>query len=202
VGLPRRIGGRNESLYPNGKSRKNGNTAQLLAPFIDEMEKRGNTCETIWLYDKKVGPCHACRACQKDWTTLGCWQEDDLEEIANAVLASDLLIMATPIYTWYCTAPMKMVLDRFAYVMNKYYTEKKGPALWAGLKAAIITTCGYPVEVGTKPWEDGFKYCCKHSQLRYMGMLAERQRSYQEVFMDADKEARARAFAASLCEAE
>jgi hypothetical protein len=33
-------------------------------------------------------------------------------------------------------------------------------------------------------------------------MLAERQRSYQEVFMTEEKEARARAFAASLCEAE
>ena len=39
---------------------------------------------------------------------------------------------------------------------------------------------------------------CRHSRLLYEGMLAERQRRYDEPFMDAEKEARARAFARKL----
>jgi len=183
-----------------GSPRKTGNTFQLLQPFMAEMEAHGHSCELIWLYDKKILPCTACRTCQKDWTVFGCCQQDDVEEIAQSVLDCDLVVFASPIYTWYCTAPMKTLLDRFAYGMNKFYTEKKGPALWAGKRAALITTCGYPVEKGVDVWEEGFKRCCKHSQLQYIGMLAERHRSYQETFMDAEKEARARKFAASLCE--
>ena len=36
-----------------------------------------------------------------------------------AVLACDLLVLATPIYSWFCTPPMKTALDRLVYGMNK-----------------------------------------------------------------------------------
>lgn len=38
--------------------------------------------------------------------------------------------LATPIYSWYCTPPMKALLDRLVYGMNKYYGDEKGPSLW------------------------------------------------------------------------
>lgn len=42
---------------------------------------------------------------------------------------------------------------------------------------------------------------CKHSQLTYVGMLAERHLGYASVFMDPEKEARARAFARACVQA-
>ena len=47
-----------------GSPRKNGNTAALLEPFIDEMEKNGVSCETDWLYDMDIKGCVACLHCQ------------------------------------------------------------------------------------------------------------------------------------------
>ena len=41
---------------------------------------------------------------------------------------------------------------------------------------------------------------CKHSRLEYVGMLAERHRSYAVDFMDEGKEQRARLFAARLAD--
>lgn len=66
-----------------------------------------------------------------------------MAELARQVLESDLLVLATPIYSWYCTPPMKAALDRLVYGMNKYYGERRGPSLWAGKRLALITTCGY-----------------------------------------------------------
>ena len=63
---------------------------------------------------------------------------DDIYPIFDEVLAADMLILATPIYCWYCTAPMKAVLDRLMYGMNKYYGEEKGPSLWAGKHVALL----------------------------------------------------------------
>ena len=181
-----------------GSPRKEGNTMQLLRPFREELAAGGWESELIWLYGKDLRPCLACRACQGDWTGFGCPQKDDMGAVFDAVRSCDLLVLATPIYAWYCTTPMKAVLDRLAYGMNKIYGLEKGPALWAGKRVALIATCGYPPEKGADLWEAGMTRYCKHSRLNYEGMLAERQRRYDEPFMDSEKEARARAFARKL----
>lgn len=178
-----------------GSPRKRGNTYQLLGPFMEELDRKGCACKLIWLYDKCVLPCTACRNCQKNWETFGCWQRDDMQEIFDAVLDCGLLVLATPIYSWYCTPPMKAVLDRLVYGMNKYYGEEKGPALWAGKPVALLTTCGYRPEKGADLWETGMVRYCKHSKLNYVGMLAERDPGYAGVFMDKEKAQHAKAFA-------
>jgi len=114
------------------------------------------------------------------------------------ILAADLIVLATPIYSWYCTPPLKALLDRLVYGMNKYYGAEKGPSLWAGKSLALITTCGYPPEKGADLWESGIKRYCKHSELLYKGMLVERHRGYTVDFMSQEKEQRARAFAREL----
>lgn len=178
-----------------GSPRKNGNTIQIVKPFMEKLEQSGWMCELLWLYDKDLRPCRACRACQKDWTIFGCGIHDDMQEIFDRVSECDLLVLATPIYSWYCTPPMKAVLDRLVYGMNKYYGEEKGPSLWAGKKVALIATCGYRPEKGTDLWENGIIRYCKHSQLQYLGMLVERHMGYDSVFMDSEKEAHAKYFA-------
>ena len=178
-----------------GSPRKNGNTMSILKPFVDRLSDLGEEYSITWLYDRKIEPCTACRTCQKDWTKFGCRYKDDLDDIFTDVLLSDVIVLATPIYSWYCTPPLKALLDRFVYGMNKYYGDEKGPAIWAGKKVVIITTCGYEIEKGTNLFESGIKRYCKHSQLKYIGMFAERDLGYKTVFMDGQKEKHAVEFA-------
>ncbi len=181
-----------------GSPRKQGNTASLLTPFIQELTLHDIQHDILWLHDKRIEPCVACRACQKDWSVFGCRYQDDVQEIFNTVYASDVIILATPIYSWYCTPPMKALLDRLVYGMNKYYGDEKGPALWAGKKAAIITTCGYNPDKGADLFEEGIKRYCKHSQLQYIGMLAERDLGYNSPFMTEEKAEHSRLFAQKI----
>lgn len=181
-----------------GSPRKQGNTAALMKPFAAELIAAGAEVETVWLYDRDIRPCLGCRACQKDWTAFSCIQKDDVSALAGIILESDLLVLATPIYSWYCPAPMKALLDRLVYGLNKFYGEKKGPSLWRGKGVALLLTCGYRPEKGTDLFEEGMRRYCKHSGLRYLGTHAERHMGYDIPFMDSGKEARARAFAQSL----
>ena len=181
-----------------GSPRPRGNTAALLAPFCDELRRGGGEVETFVLHDLDIRPCTACRACQRDWTAFGCPQEDDVAGIFDRVLDSDLIVLATPIYAWYCTPPMKALLDRLVYGMDKYYGGEKGPSLWAGKAMALLLTCGYRPEKGCDLFEEGMRRYCKHAGLRYLGSHAERHLGYDVPFMDGEKEARTRAFAREL----
>lgn len=181
-----------------GSPRKNGNTLKLIKPFIEELEHNQIQYDFIWLYDKHIEPCIACRKCQTDWSIFGCHYSDDVQDIFDKINNSDVIVLATPIYSWYCTPPMKALLDRLVYGMNKYYGDEKGPSLWKGKKLAIITTCGYKPENGADLFEEGIKRYCKHSQLNYIGMLVERDYGYKSEFISDDKIEHSRLFARRL----
>jgi len=181
-----------------GSPRKNGNTHELVKPFMEELKTNNNQCEILWLYDMNIKPCLACRVCQNYWTSFGCAIKDEAQIVFDKILESHVIILATPIYSWYCTPPMKSMMDRMVYGMNKYYGDEKGPSLWAGKKVALITTCGYRPEKGSDLFEEGIKRYCKHSQLNYIGMLVERHLGYNTEFITEEKINNARLFAREL----
>lgn len=176
------------------------NTRALLMPLLETWRQAGHAAEIYDLYDLKIEGCRACLGCQQDWEAPACVLDDDMQPIFDSILRSDLTLLATPIYSWYCTPPMKAVLDRLVYGMNKYYGREKGPSLWEGKPVALIATCGYPVEKGADLWEAGMQRYCKHSRLRPLGMLAQRHRGYDTVFMDPEKARLAAEFARKVNE--
>lgn len=155
-----------------GSPRENGNTSEILKPFIDELKVNGCGVDYINLFKKNILPCNGCYACQHVDRAYGCILNDDTAEIMESVIKGDIVVFATPIYTWYCTAPMKALLDRH-YGLNKFYGKASG-SLWAGKKVAIIATHGYDAEYGAGPFETGIKRLCEHSNLTYAGMYSVR----------------------------
>ena len=181
-----------------GSPRPAGNTAALVGEFADECVRMGVETQVISLYDRAVNPCLGCKACQNCFDGLGCVQDDDLENIIAVMAGSDVVIFATPIYAWYCTAPMKALLDRAVYAGSKRYGEHRGPDLLSGVRAASIVTCGYPAEKGADLWEEGLKRACRHTGMEYMGLFCRRDRGGEEPFLDEEKARAVRDFAQAL----
>ena len=188
----------NKACILKASPRKKGNTYSLLEPVVKKLEEGGCRCREFDLYEMEVLPCLACRGCQQDWSAANCVRRDDMGPVFEAVMESDLIIFASPIYAWYCTAPLKAAMDRMVYAFNKYYGPEKGPAIWAGKSVAIVTTCGYKPEKGTDLFEEGVRRYCKHSGLEYIGKLAERHLGYDVEFMDEEKQRHAEEFADAL----
>lgn len=155
-----------------GSPRPHGNTAELCKPFMERLRSLGADVEYVPLHSKKINPCRGCYACQNVQGEYGCVQQDDMQEIAGQIIAADCIILATPIYSWYCTAEMKALLDRH-YGMNKFYGSATG-SLWAGKYVGIIATHGYEREYAASPFETGIKRLCEHSSLNYIGMYSVR----------------------------
>ena len=151
-----------------GSPRQVSNTAELCKPFMEELKEKGAAVRYVTLADKNITPCKGCYACQQVSGEYGCPQKDDMEAIVADIRWADCIVLATPIYAWYCAAPMKNVLDRH-YGLNKYYGSGEG-SLWAGKKVAIIATHGYDGAYATDPFELGIQRLCAHSNLEYVGM--------------------------------
>lgn len=181
-----------------GSPREEGNTAALLRPFLEECGAMGVETEMISLYDRAVNPCLGCMTCQDVPDRPGCVQDDGFEEIFRAMADSDVIVPATPIYAFFCTAPMKALLDRAIYAGTKNYGAVKGVKLLEGRRLAAIATCGYPPEKGADLWEEGLKRFCRHGGLEYMGIFCRRDRGKGEPFMNEERERAVRDFAQAI----
>lgn len=177
---------------------KDSNTLALLRVFLDEWYAAGHEAEVFSLYDLDIAPCRACRGCQSDHSSPGCAINDDMPPILESALRSDLILFASPIYSWYCTAPMKAAMDRMIYALCKFYGKEKGPSLLEGKAVAALTTCGYRPQAGTDLFDEGLRRWCKHGRCRYLGLHAERHLGYDVPFMTEEKAQEVRRFAAEL----
>ena len=97
-----------------GSPRLHGNTAELCTPFMEELAAHKATVKYIELEKKNILPCKACYVCQNVAGEYGCAQKDDMTELAEEMLWADCIILATPIFAWYCTTKMKAVFLRFS----------------------------------------------------------------------------------------
>lgn len=151
-----------------GSPRLGGNTAELCKPFIKRLKQGGAAVRYIELASLNINPCKGCYACQNVPDSYGCVQNDDMP--ADDIMWADVIVLATPIYAWYCAAPMKNLLDRH-YGFNKYYGTAE-ESLWGGKRVAIIATHGYEGRYATEPFEMGIERLCKHSGLEYVGIYS------------------------------
>ena len=179
-----------------GSPRLGGNTAELCKPLMGELERLGAGVCYMTLADKKIQPCRGCYACQNVAGEYGCVQKDDMEAVVERIRWADCLVLATPIYSWYCTAPMKAVLDRH-YGLNKFYGSAEG-SLWAGKSVAILATHGYDRAYATEPFETGVRRLCDHSGLSYLGLYSVRDEDNLASFRTAEAQEGARLFARRL----
>ena len=177
-----------------GSPRLQGNTAELCKHFMEEVQEHGAAVRYVTLADKVIKPCQGCYACQDVGGVYGCVQKDEMP--VEDILWADMIVLATPIYAWYCAAPMKNVLDRH-YGFNKFYGSAEG-SLWAGKQVAILATHGYEGAYATDPFEMGIERLCKHSSLEYLGLYSVQDEDNLASFQTAEAVDGAKEFARKL----
>lgn len=89
--------------------RKGGNSETLADAFAKGAQDAGHPVEKIVLYDKSIGFCKGCMACQK---TQRCVIRDDADVIRQKMLTAEVIAFATPIYFYEMNGQMKTMLDR------------------------------------------------------------------------------------------
>lgn len=89
--------------------RRGGNSETLADEFARGALAAGHQAEKVCLYDKTIGFCTGCLACQK---TKRCVVHDDADDIVRRMRDADVLVFATPVYFYEMCGQMKTLLDR------------------------------------------------------------------------------------------
>lgn len=96
-------------LILSGSPRKGGNSDLLCDEFMKGAIESGNDVEKIRVSEKNIGYCRACYACRD---TGKCVIKDDMAELLQKMIDSDVLVLASPVYFYSIDAQLKAVIDR------------------------------------------------------------------------------------------
>jgi multimeric flavodoxin WrbA len=101
-----------------GSPRKKGNTDMLVDKFLDGAKSVGAATEKVYLYDCTINPCQGCY--KNCWLTpKDCvrW-DDDMHQLIKKMIASDLMVFASPVYMASYTAQLTAFFERCLPVMH------------------------------------------------------------------------------------
>lgn len=134
----------NSSPRTGGQSK----TEMILDLLTTGMKEEGADVEIINIHKKKINYCIGCFTC---WTkTPGrCVHQDDMShELFPKYMASDLCILATPLYHYTVNANLKAFIERTLPMAQPFFELKHGitrhPLRQAPPRVAVLSVAGFP----------------------------------------------------------
>ena len=137
-------------LVLNGSpKREKSDTMHITRAFLDGMRDAATQeIHIIDVIDRHIEYCTGCFACKRNGGT--CIHDDDMQEILEEILDSDLLVFSFPLYCFGMPASLKALLDRtmplssmaMQKVGDRY--EHVGQADFSHLRYMMICGCGFP----------------------------------------------------------
>jgi multimeric flavodoxin WrbA len=127
----------------NGSGRKDGNTAILIKYVFQALADEGIETELVQLAGKKITGCIACYKCMERKNLRCAIGTDPVNEYIEKMVASDGIILASPVYFADLTAGMKALIERSGMVARAngdVLKRKVGAAVAAVRRAGSINT--------------------------------------------------------------
>ena len=144
----------------NGSSRLIGNTSNLLAEFLDELEKEGIETEMVQLYDHEFQPCNDCRSCEMRGDGRCIMEDDDMNDILDRMRAADGVVLAAPAYAGGVPGAMKIFLERAGLALTM------GARALSGTAGAFLTVSAH--DGGENAYNE-LTYWLIHNELNVVG---------------------------------
>jgi multimeric flavodoxin WrbA len=110
----------------------NGDEGERIeAAPLEGLARRGYDVEAVDCRDVDIVPCTGCGSCGLR-TPGACAVKDGMQAVFRSLVASDLLVLATPVrFGSYC-AELKKVVDRFQPLMVPLYVVRRGEMHFRG----------------------------------------------------------------------
>ena len=143
-----------------GSPNRNGSTSILVENFVKGATEAGHECEVLDVCHMDIHPCTGCVACGYEGP---CVQKDDVEQIKEKLLKSDMLVFATPLYYYGMSAQLKTVIDRFCAYNSSLNSRH--------LKSALLTVAWNSDDWTFEALEAHYKTLVRYINFEEMGMV-------------------------------
>jgi multimeric flavodoxin WrbA len=136
-------------VFNGSPKREKSDTMHITRAFLDGMNDAAeHEVRIINVIDKHIEYRTGCFTCMRNGGK--CIHDDDMREILNDILASDLLLFSYPLYCYGMPAPLKAMMDR-TLPLSSMAMRKTGDgyehveqADFSRLKYVMICGCGFP----------------------------------------------------------
>jgi len=152
----------------NGTPRKNGNTAAMTGSLAEKLRSGGAETKEYFLYDMNIKGCMNCGACHAKKGLSECAIKDDAILLLKEFLASDLVVLASPVYMWHLTASMNAFIERLHSLCRH---DGDMTNLIEGKKIAIAMTMGDDEYVASDI-VNSLLHFCEYFKIVYAGAFA------------------------------
>ena len=139
----------------NGSPRRNWNTAKLCQAALDGAAEAGAETELIHLESMKFKGCMSCYRCHsvREYNTQVCYWQDELTEMLKKCMASDAIIIGSPIYYGFATGDVRAFMERLMFPIDTYEINRDGIRP-IKLDRIIPTAMIYTMNAGGLPEEN------------------------------------------------
>ncbi len=138
-------------------TQRHGSTWHCAQTLLDALSARIQPEVTVFTLPKDLPAfCAGCFTCFEKGEDA-CPHAAHVQPIAKAILASDLVVLTSPVYAMDVAAPLKNLLDHLCYL---WMSHRPDPAVFRKLGVVVATTAGA-----------GLGYTCKtmRNSLKFMG---------------------------------
>jgi len=163
-------------VFNSSPRKEKGNTALILNPFIEGMREAGADVDLYYNYDLKIKPCRGCFNCWLKTPGI-CSQMDDMQWLIPKMRDADVLVYATPLYSYGMNGQMKNLIDRMIVLAEPFMEVVEGRSRHiAGdgeklRKIVLVSNCGLWGIDNFDPLVVHVKKLCQDPPMEYAGDL-------------------------------
>ena len=153
-----------------------GNTALILNPFLNGMRDEGADIDIFYTKKLKINPCQGEFDC---WfkTPGQCFQKDDMQILIPKLGETDILVLATPLYSGGMSGSMKTVLDRMIPLALPFFELRDGHCRHPSRnghyisKLVLVSNCGFWEKDNFNALLAHMEEICKNKNCEFAGAL-------------------------------
>ncbi len=139
---------------------KRGSSNLLASAFIKGAEENGHE---VTIFDAGHSTIHPCLGCDKCGMNGECVQKDDMMNLRDLILSSDMMVLVTPLYYYGFSSQLKLVIDRW-YSFTNRLSEKH-------MKTALIVSAWDDNDWTMKSIAEHYHTLCRYMHFENAGEI-------------------------------